>query len=302
MKIKRILVAIAISFCSFILYITNVQHLKSMKLIVSKPKSVQLHNSSSSSLVTKSQSEDDFIVAKNSDHQLIEPIKNNVDLMTPFQVAVQGLNFNKKASIYNKKNSLEVGNILKLFILLAYHKALLEKNPKLTKPYKVMAGDVKGKGLIVNTSYAYPFLIQQMMYHNSNDAANILVKVLKLEYINKVAAELGAKSTKIINSFDQKDVGQTTANDMITIFTKLYRRQILTVNDCNLILRLLNTYPNKGLAAGIPGICHYISDDNASCCLVNKNGKVYIIAAIGGDKNRFNQLGKDVYNVIAMHK
>lgn len=165
-----------------------------------------------------------------------------------------------------------------------------------------MAGDVKGKGLVVNTSYAYPFLIQQMMYHNSNDAANILVKVLKLEYINKVAAELGAKSTKIINSFDQKDVGQTTANDMITIFTKLYRRQILTVNDCNLILRLLNTYPNKGLAAGIPGICHYISDDNASCCLVNKNGKVYIIAAIGGDKNRFNQLGKDVYNVIAMHK
>ena len=246
MKIKRILVAIAISFCSFILYITNVQHLKSMKLIVSKPKSVQLHNSSSSSIATKSQSEEDFIVAKNSDHQLIEPIKNNVDLMMPFQVAVQGL--------------------------------------------------------IVNTSYAYPFLIQQMMYHNSNDAANILVKVLKLEYINKVAAELGAKSTKIINSFDQKDVGQTTANDMITIFTKLYRRQILTVNDCNLILRLLNTYPNKGLAAGIPGICHYISDDNASCCLVNKNGKVYIIAAIGGDKNRFNQLGKDVYNVIAMHK
>lgn len=74
-----------------------------MKLIVSKPKSVQLHNSSSSSLATKSQSEEDFIVAKNSDHQLIEPIKNNVDLMTPFQVAVQGLNFNKKASIYNKK-------------------------------------------------------------------------------------------------------------------------------------------------------------------------------------------------------
>ena len=128
-----------------------------------------------------------------------------------------GMCIRDRASIYNKKNSLEVGNILKLFVLLAYHKALLEKNPKLTKPYKVMAGDVKGKGLIVNTSYAYPFLIQQMMYHNSNDAANILVKVLKLEYINKVAAELGAKSTKIINSFDQKDVGQTTANDMITI-------------------------------------------------------------------------------------
>lgn len=135
MKNKIFLGAILSSFCALAFYMTSINHMKVQTLEIYgnstakvAQKSKMKEGSKQTRLNTNGESEiGEAAVSKNSNKSLAkEIVKSSSSVQGNYQVSVKDLN-NTKVFVdltNTSQDSLNAGNVLKLYVLLAYYKAV----------------------------------------------------------------------------------------------------------------------------------------------------------------------------------
>lgn len=292
MKNKIFLGAILSSFCALAFYMTSINHMKTKTLEIygnSTAKIAQKSKMQEGSKSRNSNSRESEIgeaaLSKHSNKSLAKAIvKVSSSAQGSYQLSVKDLN-NPKIFVdltNTSQDSLNAGNVLKLFVLLAYYKAVQDKKLNSSTPYKVKSSDLNGgdKVLKADMAYAYPYLLDSMMRQKNNNAANIILNKVGKDKVNQVAKEYGAKNTEITDNFGKDFVGKTTSSDLITTLQKLYQGKVLGTTIDNQILGQLANYPEKGLAKNINGVVYRVADKKQGAALIQKNGKTYAMAMV----------------------
>lgn len=307
MKNKVFLGAALAAFCSLAFYISSTNQMEQAtlkiygndKAKVSKQKKFSNKTEHGNSEISTEVSTLD--VTKKSNSKLTKVIKGQLgEPSDAMQVRVDDLNNPSTFSqVENSSKPITSGNVMKLFVMLAYHRGVAAKKIQGTKTYTIKNGDVKGNNslLKVNTGYSLTYLYQLMVRQNNTDAANILLKQLGKNYVNKTAVEFGAKQSKVTKNFGGNETGTTTAKDLVNVLKKLYQGKVLDPNTNNKILGELASFPEKGLANKISGTVYRISDKNASVALIQTNGKSYVMACVTKQESfNFEKLGQSINN------
>lgn len=145
------------------------------------------------------------------------------------------------------QDTLNAGNVLKLYVLLAYYKAVQDKSLNSATPYKVKASDLNGgdKVLKADMAYSYTYLLDLMIRQQNNNAANIILNKIGKDKVNKTAKTFGASKTEITENFGKDFAGKTSSNDLVTTMQKLYQGKVLGNDIDNQILGQLANFPKK---------------------------------------------------------
>ena len=187
MKNKIFLGAILSSFCALAFYMTSINHMKTQTLEIygnSTAKVAQkskMKEGTKQTRITNGESEiGEAAISKNSNKNLAKDIvKASSNVQGNYQVSVKDLNNPKIfADLTNtSQDNLNAGNVLKLFVLLAYYKAVQDKSLNSATPYKVKSSDLNGGDKVLKTdmAYSYTYLLDLMMRQQNNNAANIRV-------------------------------------------------------------------------------------------------------------------------------
>ena len=123
-------------------------------------------------------------------------------------------------------------------------------------------------------SYSIDELLSWMIVANEDTAANVLIEILGLNYINECCTRFGLVNTRVECRLGQTKVEDnlrlnvTTAQDILTFFEGLYRNTILPRPLCEYAGRLFLRHRIHG------GFTRYISDDIYTGRLVSDNETV----------------------------
>ena len=292
MKNKIFLGAILSSFCAFAFYMTSINHMKTQTLEIygnSTAKVAQkskMKEGTKQTRITSGESElGEAAISRNSNKNLAKAIvKASSNVQGSYQVSVKDLNNPKIfADLTNtSQDNLNAGNVLKLFVLLAYYKAVQDKSLNSATPYKVKSSDLSNgdKVLKADMSYSYTYLLDLMMRQQNDNAANIILNKIGKDKVNQTAKDFGAGKTEITENFGKDFSGKTSAADLVTIMKKLYQGKVLGTDIDNKILGQLANFPEKGLAKNINGTVYRIADKKQGVALVQENGKTYAMALV----------------------
>ena len=287
MKNKIFLGAILSSFCALAFYMTSINHMKTQTLEIygnSTAKVAQkskMKEGTKQTRITNGESEiGEAAISKNSNKNLAKDIvKASSNVQGNYQVSVKDLNNPKIfADLTNtSQNNLNAGNVLKLFVLLAYYKAVQDKSLNSATPYKVKSSDLNGGDKVLKTdmAYSYTYLLDLMMRQQNNNAANIILNKIGKEKVNQTAKEFGAGNTEITDNFGKDFAGKTSSGDLVNTMQKLYQGKILGTNVDNQILGQLANFPEKGLAKNISGVVYKIADKKQGAAIIQEDGKTY---------------------------
>lgn len=318
MKNKIFFGSAIVAFCSLAFYMTNVNRIKNTKLEVYGEKSEQVvkkNTAKKSSTKSSAKSQKsvekkqtlDVVVAQNSNQKISQAIKASLkDQKQAYQVSYLDLDKSSNfAQVTNtSQNSLRADNVLKLYLLLAYENAIKSKKLVASQSYQIKSSDQVGKKdpmLQTGIQYSYTYIRNMMINHDSDVAANILLKKLGKKAVNQVTNKFGAKNTKIDGKFGTNKVGYTSANDLVKVIKALYQGKVLGIMHDTKVIGYLASSQNKGLASKISGTSYKLGGSHGSVALVEVNGKNYVMACLN-EKNNFNYaaLGKAIN--IAAHK
>ena len=271
MKNKIFLGAILSSFCALAFYMTSINHMKTQTLEIygnSTAKVAQkskMKEGTKQTRITSGESElGEAAISRNSNKNLAKAIvKASSNVQGSYQVSVKDLNNPKIfADLTNtSQDNLNAGNVLKLFVLLAYYKAVQDKSLNSATPYKVKSSDLSNgdKVLKADMSYSYTYLLDLMMRQQNDNAANIILNKIGKDKVNQTAKDFGAGKTEITENFGKDFSGKTSAADLVTIMKKLYQGKVLGTDIDNKILGQLANFPEKGLAKNINGTVYRLS-------------------------------------------
>ena len=308
MKNKIFLGAILSSFCALAFYMTSINHVKTQTL--------EIYGNSNAKVAQKSKMKDggkqehlnngeseigEAAITKNSNKSLAKAIvKASSNIQGNYQVSAKNLN-NTKVLVdltNTSQANLNAGNVLKLFVLLAYYKAVQDKKLNSAEPYKVKSSDLNGgdKVLKTNMAYSYTYLLDLMMRQQNNNAANIILNKIGKDKVNQIAKSFGASKTEITDNFGKDFAGKTSSNDLITIMQKLYQGKVLGTDIDNKVLGQLANFPEKGLAKNINGVVYRIADKKQGVALIQENGKTYTMAMVSENDNDLAKVGDAINN------
>ena len=322
MKNKIFFGSALVAFCSLAFYMTNINRIKTTKIEiyhgnttkVAKKKQSEKSSAQKSSApkkskkkVTKKKKVSEVKVAAGSNKKITQAIEKSLGKQKEaYQVSFLDLDKSSDFAIVTNTNqsSLNVKNSLKFYILLAYESAVKSKKLVGSRSYKIKSSDqlsTKDKMLQTGLQYSYSYLRNMMVNHDSDVAANILLKKIGRSQVNKVAQKFGATNTEITGKFGTKEVGHTSASDMTKVIKTLYQGKVLGIMHDTKIIGYMTSSKNKGLTEKISGTSYKISGSNGSVALVEVNGKNYAVACIN-EKNGFDYgaLGKAINT--AAHK
>lgn len=314
MKNKIFLGAILSSFCALAFYMTSINHMKTQTLEIygnSTAKVAQkskMKEGTKQTRITSGESEiGEAAISKNSNKSLAKAIvKASSNVQGSYQVSVKDLNNPKIfADLTNtSQDSLNAGNVLKLFVLLAYYKSVQDKSLNSATPYKVKASDLNGgdKVLKADMAYSYTYLLDLMMRQQNNNAANIILNKIGKEKVNQTAKAFGAKNTEITENFGKDFVGKTSSSDLVKTMQDLYQGKILGTNIDNQILGQLANFPEKGLAKNINGVVYRIADKKQGAAIIQEGGKNYGMAMISEEDADLAKVGESVNNWMIKQK
>lgn len=307
---NRIIIGAALaSFCALAFYVQNMGRLDNATLKVYDNKATVSQQKSSQEKKTTEQTSstenDSFVLnsGKKSNSSLSNDIKNQLNNPAyRIQVSAQDLRSEGTfAYVSNSTQPQKVGATMKLFVALAYEKAINDKKIKTSDTYTVKNTDLKGSdpSLTANMAYSFAYILQLMMSKNNNNAANIVLNKLGKDYVNKTAKEFGATDTKILRDFNNQQVGQTTAKDLTKVMTNLYQGKVLNSSSDNRILGLLSSFPTKGLSEHIGGTIYRIADNRSSVNLVQTSSKTYVMSYVSDQSINASSLGDKINNWFA---
>lgn len=314
MKNKIFLGAILSSFCALAFYMTSINHMKTQTLEIygnSTAKVAQkskMKEGTKQTRITSGESEiGEAAISKNSNKSLAKAIvKASSNVQGSYQVSVKDLNNPKIfADLTNtSQDSLNAGNVLKLFVLLAYYKSVQDKSLNSATPYKAKASDLNGgdKVLKADMAYSYTYLLDLMMRQQNNNAANIILNKIGKEKVNQTAKAFGAKNTEITENFGKDFVGKTSSSDLVKTMQDLYQGKILGTNIDNQILGQLANFPEKGLAKNINGVVYRIADKKQGAAIIQEGGKTYVMAMISEEDADLAKVGESVNNWMIKQK
>lgn len=314
MKNKIFLGAILSSFCALAFYMTSINHMKTQTLEIygnSTAKVAQkskMKEGTKQTRITNGESEiGEAAISKNSNKNLAKDIvKASSNVQGNYQVSVKDLNNPKIfADLTNtSQNNLNAGNVLKLFVLLAYYKAVQDKSLNSATPYKVKLSDLNGGDKVLKTdmAYSYTYLLDLMMRQQNNNAANIILNKIGKEKINQTAKEFGAGNTEITDNFGKDFAGKTSSGDLVNTMQKLHQGKILGTNVDNQILGQLANFPEKGLAKNISGVVYKIADKKQGAAIIQEDGKTYTMAMVSEEDADLAKIGDSINNWMIKQK
>ncbi len=314
MENKIFLGAILSSFCALAFYMTSINHMKTQTLEIygnSTAKVAQkskMKEGSKQTRLTNGESEiGEAAISKNSNKKLAKAIvKASSNVQGNYQISVKDLNSTKVfADLTNtSQDSLNAGSVLKLYVLLAYYKAVQDKSLNSANPYKVKSSDLNGgdKVLKADMAYSYTYLLDLMMRQQNNNAANIILNKIGKDKVNETAKAFGASKTEITENFGKDFAGKTSSNDLVTTMQKLYQGKVLGTDIDNQILGQLANFPEKGLAKNINGVVYKIADKKQGAALIQKNGKTYAMAMVSEEDADLAKIGDAINNWIIKQK
>ncbi|WP_285817960.1 serine hydrolase [Lactobacillus taiwanensis] len=314
MKNKIFLGAILSSFCALAFYMTSINHMKTQTLEIygnSTAKVAQkskMKEGTKQTRITSGESEiGEAAISRNSNKNLEKAIvKASSNVQGSYQVSVKDLNNPKIfADLTNtSQDNLNAGNVLKLFVLLAYYKAVQDKSLNSATPYKVKSSDLNNgdKVLKADMSYSYTYLLDLMMRQQNDSAANIILNKIGKDKVNQTAKDFGAGETEITENFGKDFSGKTSAADLVTIMKKLYQGKVLGTDIDNKILGQLANFPEKGLAKNINGTVYRIADKKQGVALVQENGKTYAMALVSEEDADLAKVGDAINDWMVKQK
>lgn len=314
MKNKIFLGAILSSFCALAFYMTSINHMKTQTLEIygnSTAKVAQkskMKEGTKQTRITNGESEiGEAAISKNSNKNLAKDIvKASSNVQGNYQVSVKDLNNPKIfADLTNtSQDNLNAGNVLKLFVLLAYYKAVQDKSLNSATPYKVKLSDLNGGDKVLKTdmAYSYTYLLDLMMRQQNNNAANIILNKIGKERVNQTAKEFGAGNTEITDNFGKDFAGKTSSGDLVNTMQKLYQGKILGTNVDNQILGQLANFPEKGLAKNISGVVYKIADKKQGAAIIQEDGKTYTMAMVSEEDADLAKIGDSINNWMIKQK
>lgn len=314
MKNKIFLGAILSSFCALAFYMTSINHMKTQTLEIygnSTAKVAQkskMKEGTKQTRITSGESElGEAAISRNSNKNLAKAIvKASSNVQGSYQVSVKDLNNPKIfADLTNtSQDNLNAGNVLKLFVLLAYYKAVQDKSLNSATPYKVKSSDLNNgdKVLKADMSYSYTYLLDLMMRQQNDNAANIILNKIGKDKVNQTAKDFGAGETEITENFGKDFSGKTSAADLVTIMKKLYQGKVLGTDIDNKILGQLANFTEKGLAKNINGTVYRIADKKQGVALVQENGKTYAMALVSEEDADLAKVGDAINDWMVKQK
>ncbi|OYS15847.1 serine hydrolase [Lactobacillus taiwanensis] len=314
MKNKIFLGAILSSFCALAFYMTSINHMKTQTLEIygnSTAKVAQkskMKEGTKQTRITSGESElGEAAISRNSNKNLAKAIvKASSNVQGSYQVSVKNLNNPKIfADLTNtSQDNLNAGNVLKLFVLLAYYKAVQDKSLNSATPYKVKSSDLSNgdKVLKADMSYSYTYLLDLMMRQQNDNAANIILNKIGKDKVNQTTKDFGAGETEITENFGKDFSGKTSAADLVTIMKKLYQGKVLGTDIDNKILGQLANFPEKGLAKNINGTVYRIADKKQGVALVQENGKTYAMALVSEEDADLAKVGDAINDWMVKQK
>ncbi|CAX67422.1 serine hydrolase [Lactobacillus johnsonii] len=314
MKNKIFLGAILSSFCALAFYMTSINHMKTQTLEIygnSTAKVAQkskMKEGTKQTRITNGESEiGEAAISKNSNKNLAKDIvKASSNVQGNYQVSVKDLNNPKIfADLTNtSQDNLNAGNVLKLFVLLAYYKAVQDKSLNSATPYKVKLSDLNGGDKVLKTdmAYSYTYLLDLMMRQQNNNAANIILNKIGKEKVNQTAKEFGAGNTEITDNFGKDFAGKTSSGDLVNTMQKLHQGKILGTNVDNQILGQLANFPEKGLAKNISGVVYKIADKKQGAAIIQEDGKTYTMAMVSEEDADLAKIGDSINNWMIKQK
>lgn len=314
MKNKIFLGTILSSFCALAFYMTSINHMKTQTLEIygnSTAKVAQkskMKEGTKQTRITSGESEiGEAAISRNSNKNLAKAIvKASSNVQGSYQVSVKDLNNPKIfADLTNtSQDNLNAGNVLKLFVLLAYYKAVQDKSLNSATPYKVKSSDLNNgdKVLKADMSYSYTYLLDLMMRQQNDNAANIILNKIGKDKVNQTAKDFGVGETEITENFGKDFSGKTSAADLVTIMKKLYQGKVLGTDIDNKILGQLANFPEKGLAKNINGTVYRIADKKQGVALVQENGKTYAMALVSEEDADLAKVGDAINDWMVKQK
>lgn len=314
MKNKIFLGAILSSFCALAFYMTSINHMKTQTLEIYENSTAKVAQKSKmkegtkQTRITSGESEiGEAAISRNSNKNLAKAIvKVSSNVQGSYQVSVKDLNNPKIfADLTNtSQDNLNAGNVLKLFVLLAYYKAVQDKSLNSATPYKVKSSDLNNgdKVLKADMSYSYTYLLDLMMRQQNDNAANIILNKIGKDKVNQTAKDFGAGETEITENFGKDFSGKTSAADLVTIMKKLYQGKVLGTDIDNQILGQLANFPEKGLAKNINGTVYRIADKKQGVALVQENGKTYAMALVSEEDADLAKVGDAINDWMVKQK
>jgi len=151
---------------------------------------------------------------------------------------------------HNKDKFFPSASLAKIPIMSACFLAAEEGKIKLDREVALKNSDkLTGSGTLKETRAGVTFsieeLIGRMIYDSDNTATNILTNIVGIDYLNNAFNSFGLKKTNLsrrVADFFSRDKGienYTTAEDMASIFERMYRRSLVNEDVSEKCLKLL---------------------------------------------------------------
>ncbi len=152
---------------------------------------------------------------------------------------------------------------LKVLILVEAHAQSIQGTFRWTDEHTLLQGEiVGGTGSFqherIGSSWTYLQYARRMIAESDNTASNILLKRLGMRAVNERAARLGLQVTRFEREymdFRAQDEGKdnwTTAREMGQLMRAVFRKEILTPEACEEMIRLLERTSRGRIASGVP--------------------------------------------------
>lgn len=130
-------------------------------------------------------------------------------------------------------------SLIKLPILCAAYQAVQEGKLSLSTPITLQKGDRRGgsgvlKRAAVGTVYTNRELLELMIVHSDNTAAELMIRQLGYDYLQETFARLGLLDTQIhpdgfnLSARHVADDNRTSPRDMGYLLEKIYRRELVS--------------------------------------------------------------------------
>ena len=140
---------------------------------------------------------------------------------------------------YNPERLFPSASVVKVPMMVACFQSIQEGRIQLDTQLKLKASDrVAGSGMLktmpVGSSFNIQELLQQMITSSDNTAANMLINLLGMDYLNLYFKKTGLSSTNLsrkMMDFSARKKGfenYTTAGDMALLLGKIYRKELLS--------------------------------------------------------------------------
>lgn len=181
---------------------------------------------------------------KNQINRIIS--NSNCDL----SIIVKEINEDDRIYEYNSSKKLVSASLIKIPILLAILEKVKQGDISLNDTVLIREEEILEDTRVFEfgtRNYTLLELLNWMIITSDNTATNILIKKFGIKYINNyMEKELQLKETTMqrkmldFNAIEKGCQNYTNQEDMLTIFTKLFHKEILTNDLCDISIKILS--------------------------------------------------------------